>query len=200
MIVRALLLPCLLLSLACDGDEKATSSDKATAEAKTPEKPVDADKRAEAKKAVDAIATAARDIRPVLATAAIVELDQAGLPPSLVEGLKAITQSPPDMRAAMLAKSLSENMGLLDEVCGSDARALMQSLATMDPASRDAALWNGCNMERHGVMTESDRAGSDPLLAMVAHMVFVHVSKKRTLSDEERSLLATMMIRAETSP
>ncbi|PRP97878.1 hypothetical protein ENSA5_31110 [Enhygromyxa salina] len=200
MSFRALLLPCLLLSVACDGDEKAKSSGEPTAEAKAPEKPVDAGKQGEATKAMDAIATVAPDMRPALATAAIVEIDKAALPPSLVEGLEAITESDPDMHEALLAKSLFENPGLLNEVCGSDAKALMQSLATMDPAGRDAALWKGCNMERHGVMTEADRAGSDPLLALVAHMVFIHLSKTRTLSSEERSLLTTMMLEVEASP
>lgn len=197
---RALLLPCLVLSLACDGDKAPTPSDNPATEENGTAKPIDTKKQAEAKKAKDAIVTAPAEMRAVLAAAAIAELDQAALPASLVEGLKALTHAPPDMRATLLAKSLSENLGLLEEVCGSDGKQLMQSMATMDPAGRESALWEGCDMERHGVISKSDRAVSDPMLALFAHMVFVHVSKARTLSEDERSLLTSMMLKGETSP
>lgn len=200
MSLRALLLPCLMLSLACDGDEAATPSDTPAAQEKGTAKPIDTKKQAEAKKAKDAIVTAPAEMRAVLAAAAIAEIDQAALPASLVEGLKSLTNAPADMRAMLLAKSLSENSGLLEEVCGSDGKRLMQSLATMDPASRESALWEGCDMERHGVISKSDRAVSDPTLALFAHMVFIHVSKERTLSEDERSLLKSMMLKGETSP
>lgn len=189
-----------MLSLACDSDEAPTSSDTPATEEKGSAKPVDAKKQAEAKKARDAIVTAPAEMRAVLAAAAITEIDQAALPPSLVEGLKSLTNAPAEMRARMLAKSLSENSGLLEEVCGPGAKRLMQSLATMDPAGRDSALWNGCDMERHGVISKSDRTVSDPMLTLFAHMVFIHVSKERTLSDDERSLLKSMMLKGEASP
>ena len=187
-----------MLSVACDDKEPSASSDAPTAAEDA--KPIDATKQAGAKKANDAIATVPPEMQATLATAAIVEIDKAALPASLVEGLDAISQAPPDMRAAMLAKSLSENMGLLKEVCGPEANTLMQSMATMDVSGRDAALWKGCDMERHGLISTSDRAGSDPLLALVAHMVFLHVGKDRTLSGDERSLLKAMMLKGETTP
>ncbi len=199
MNLRVLLLPWLILPLACDSKEAPASSDAAPA-AKDAAKPVDTTKQAEAKKAKDAIATAPPAMQAKLATAAIVEIDKTAIPASLVEGLEAITQAPADMRAAMLAKSISENMGLVREVCGPDAATLLQSMATMDLSGRDAAMWNGCDMERHGLISKSDRAGFDPLLALVAHMVFLHVAKDRTLSPDERSLLKAMMLRGETTP
>ena len=189
-----------MLSLACDGDEAPTPSDTPATQEKGSAKPIDTKKQAEAKKATDAIVTAPAEMRAVLAAAAITEIDQAALPASLVEGLKSLTNAPADMRAMLLAKSLSENSGLLEEVCGSEGKRLMQSLATMDPTARESALWKGCDMERHGVISKSDRAVSDPMLALFAHMVFIHVSKERTLSEDERSLLKSMMLKGETSP
>lgn len=187
-----------MLSFACENKEAPASSDAPTAAEAA--KPIDAAKQADAKKATDAIAATPPEMQAKLATAAIVEIDKAALPGSLVEGLEAITQASPDMRAALLAKSISENTGLLKEVCGPEAMSLMQSMGTMDLSSRDAAMWNGCDMERHGLISKSDRAGSDPLLALLAHMVFLHLAKDRTLSPDERSLLKAMMLQGEATP
>ena len=199
MSLRVLFLMCVTLPAACESDE-TPSSDTPTAQAQEAAKHIDPTKQAEAKKARGALANATPQAQASIATAAIIEIDGAALPAPLVEGLHAITQSAPDMRATMLAKSLSENMRLLEEVCGPEASALMRSLGTMDVSGRDTALWDGCDLERHGLISKPDRTGSDPLLAVVAHMVFLHLGKNRKLSQDERSLLRTMMHRGETTP
>lgn len=197
--LRALLLPCLMVPMACDSNKTPEHSDTAAGE-KGAAKPVDTTKQAAAKMAKKAIAGAPAEMQAKMAAAAIAEIDKASLPASLTEGLEAITAAPADMRATLLAKSLSENLGLLKEVCGPDAKALMTSLATQDPSGRDKALWEGCELERHGLISTSDRAASDPLLAVLAHMVFLHVGKDRNLSNEERSLLQAMMLKGQTRP
>lgn len=196
---RALLLLCLMVPPACDGNKTPERSDTAAGE-KEAAKPVDATKQAAAKKAQDAIGGAPADMHAKLATAAVMEIDKASLTASLTEGLEAITDAPADIRAKLLAKTFSESMGLLKEVCGPDAEALMKSLAVQAPSGRDQAMWEGCELERHGLISTSDRAALDPLLALLGHMVFLHLGKGRTLSNEERSLLKAMMLKGETRP
>ena len=195
----------LLLSSACEGEETPQASGDSAgadpaAETKAAANAVDPEKQAAAKKARDAIAAAPVPMQGKLAAAAMAEVDAASLPPSLLEGLEALTNAPPDMQATLLAKSLSENMELLDEVCGTDARALMQSLAGMAPAERDHALWKACSLERHGLLEASDRPTSDPMLALFAHMIFIHAGKQRTLSEDERALLKLMMAKVDPTP
>ncbi len=202
MFFRALSCACLLL-LACESDaatasSKADGSKPATSPDPEPSKPalpsVDA---GAAKQAVEALEAAAPNQKPVIAAAALAELEAKRLPPSLIEGLEAISQAPPDQRAMLLAKSISTNIALLDQACGTDARKLMGSMATMAPATRDDVVWSKCNLLPHGLMQESDRATSDPLLAMVAHMVLMHLESGGGASDDEKTLMKMMMKRTE---
>ncbi len=206
MLSRTLLVACLLLPPACETEEKSqTSADgageaDAAPETKAAAKLVDPEKQAGAKRALEAIASAPTDMKPTLAAAAIIDINKPDLPASLLEGLEAVTNAPPDMRSMLLAKSLTENIKLLDEVCGTDARALMQSLAVMPPAGRDQALWDGCKLERHGLLEASDPPTSDPMLALFAHLVFIHAGKQRKLSEDERALLKLMTAKVEPTP
>lgn len=197
--LRAFLLLCVMVPLACDSKETPEQSATAPANSEAA-KPVDTKKQAAAKMAKDAIEDAPAEMQATLATAAVLEADKAALPASLAEGLEAITHAPADRRAVLLARSLSENLGLLREACGPDAETLMKSLASMDPSSRSNALWKGCNLERHGLISPSDRGTLDPLMTLISHMVFLHTGKTRTLSKEEQSLLRSMMLKGETRP
>ncbi len=156
--------------------------------------PVDA---ALAKQAVDALGSAVETQRPDLAARALTELEEGRLPDSLIEGFDALTSAPPDQRAALLAKSISTNIALLDDACGTDAAQLMQSLSAMAPDAREAAVWSECKLERHGIFEASERSGYDPMKAMVAHMAVVHLRKGGALSDDERALFRMMMVRTE---
>ncbi len=190
---------------ACDGSDstaasKPQASAEAAPEAKAPSPakkdalpPVDA-KEAEA--GATALAEASPQMQPPLAAKALAQLEAKRLPPSLIEGLDALTDAPADQRAMLLAKSISENIGLLDKACETDGRAMMTSMATVAPEARDAKVWQTCKFPRLGLVTEGDLANADPMLAMVAHMVFVHLDAGSTVSKAERTLLQTMMKKA----
>lgn len=209
--LRRLFLTASVLFFACDGDSAkppesaaptadASKDEPAPAEAAPTAKPsidmpaVDA---ALAKQAVDALQSAAEAQQPALAARALTELEKGRLPDPLIEGIDALVSAPPDQRAMLLAKSITTNIALLDEACGTDAAQLMQSLATMAPVARESAVWSECKLERHGVFEETERAGYDPMKAMLAHMAVVHLKKGGALSADERALLRMMMLKTE---
>lgn len=206
-----MLLSASVLLFACEGDsarpseskEPPSAASKDDVEAKPTPKPsidmppVDS---ALAKQAVDALPSAAEAQRSALAARALTELEKDRLPASLIEGFDALVIAAPDQRAVLLAKSISTNIVLLDEACGTDAAKFMQSLATMTPDGREAAVWSECKFERHGLLAEGERAGHDPMKAMLAHMALAHLQKGGPVSDDERALLKIMMIRTDEEP
>ena len=206
--VRRLLLSASLSLFACESDP-AKSSEKAkeTAAQSKDEPEADAVPKPSidippvdavlAKQAVDALPSAAEAQRPALAARALTELEKERLPATLIEGFDALVIAAPDQRAVLLAKSISTNIALLDEACGTNAAKFMQSLATMTPDGREAAVWSECKFERHGVLAEGQRAAHDPMKAMLAHMAFVHLKKGGPVSDHERTLLKMMMVRSD---
>lgn len=202
-----MLLTASVLLFACEGDSakpsesKQASASNGSAEAAPKPSidmpPVDA---ALAKQAVDALPSAAVAQRSALAARALTELEKDRLPASLIEGLDALVIAAPDQRAVLLAQSISTNIALLDEACDTNAAKFMQSLATMTPDGREAAVWSECKFERHGLLAEGERAAHDPMKAMVAHMALAHLQKGGPVSDDERALLKKMMIRSDEEP
>lgn len=179
-----------LFLLACGGSKEAPENEPAPKAEPAPDVP--ALDQAGAKRAVEALKSAAPEVQPRLAAVALAELEAGRVPASLVEGLEAAEKVSPDMVAMVLAQAISQNLALLDEACGRDGAALMKSLATMDVEARDQAVWDGCSFERHGLMTEADRSRFEPTMAILAHMVVVAVGR---VSEEEKALLRAMMVR-----
>ncbi|MEM6293018.1 MAG: hypothetical protein AAGA54_17210 [Myxococcota bacterium] len=200
---RRLLVSLLLISLgACDGSEakpdakaEAKSDAKAEAKSEAPAKketlPAVDEKAAESWAA--SLAETPADESSIVAMKALAKLEVDRLPTSMVDGIVAVTEGPPDARAVLLAKSMGENMELLDKACDTDGRKLMRSLATVAPEARDSKVWETCKFPRLGLVTEGDLANADALMGMMAHMIFVHLDAGSTVSKPERTLLQAMM-------
>ena len=170
---------CLALIFgACGGDEakpgdskEAKAGDSNDAKAKLP--PVDAKAVGDAVKAFEGIAA---DQHAVFAAMALSELEKARLPASLIEGLGALKSVAPDQRSLVMAKTIAENIKLLDKACDTDAAELMASIATTSPDDRHELVWNTCKLERHGLVTKAETVSSEPVATMVAHMIYMHLS------------------------
>ena len=172
---------CLALTRgACGGDEAKSG------EAKSKLPPVDAKAT---KNAVEALTHASSDVRPKLAAAALAEVEEPRLPSSLHEGLETLTSVAPDQRSVLLAKTIAENIELLDKACDTDAAELMRTISSIAPEERHKLVWDTCKFERHGLMTAADAAGAEPGTTMLAHMVYVHLAAGGPVSDDEKSLI-----------
>jgi len=151
---------------------------------------------AEAHKAVEAIASASEEQKPRLAAKALEELESERLEEQQLKMFAALDAGP-EQRAVLLARSISENITLLDEACGTDARRLMSTLATMPPDSREQAIWDGCRFERHGLVEAGKRPELDAMMAIVAHIAFMRLRAGGDVSEPEQTLLKTMMQRVD---
>ncbi len=128
----------------------------------------------------------------MFAAVALAELEKPRLPASMVEGLDALKSVAPEQRALVLAKTIEKNIELLDEACDTDAAELMRTLATASLDDRPKMVWDTCKLERHGLLTAADRASAEPIAAMVAHMVYVHLAEGGPVSDDEKALLTAL--------
>lgn len=179
----------------CDNDAETSAPPSKTAaepDGATPP-PAEEGSGPNAKLAADAakaVKSVPAEHRSALAARALVEIEKDRLPASLVEGLESLADAPAEMRAVLLAKSISANLSLLDKACDTNAAELMTSLSSMAPDARAQKVWSTCKLERHGIMTEADRATSDPMLALVAHMVAMKIG---TPSEDEKTVLRGLM-------
>ena len=151
--------------------------------------PVDA---VQAEKLGSALRSVDGEVAPELASAGLAELEAGRLPPSFIEGLQAITRAPPDQRAMLIAKSLSENVVMLNHLCG-DGVGVMRSLATLAPEQRGDALFDGCKLADHGLVDRAAMAKRDGMMVLMGHLVFDHLSRGGPLHPGERAAIEAMI-------
>lgn len=140
---------------------------------------------------VKSLAAAAEDQRPLLAARALVELENARLGPSFIAGLDGFVAADPAFRAQTVAKAISENIVMLDAVCGTGSDKFMRSLGMMSPEQRKSALWDRCKFAEHGLVSEAEGKAAEPLAIILAHMAYVYL-KAHDISDDETTLLKTL--------
>lgn len=156
--------------------------------------PLDA---AAAKTANEAIASAESSMRPAIAAAALVELEAARFDASFIDGLRALSQAPPEMRSQLLAKTISDNLSLVDDACEGDARDMMKELATMDPAGRRAHLAKACNFARLGLADAAALDRADPMMSIIAHTMYARVKAAGDVDPNEKQLFVLLLTPAE---
>lgn len=186
------LLLCGVFLFGCDDKAKPASeeSKKADASPTTPKieplPKLDADGAA---KAVEAIAGASEEMQGKLAAVALAELEVQRLGPSFVAGLNAMAQAAPDQRAMLVAKSIQENIDMLDLACEADGAKTMGSLGSVDVTQRQAVLWDSCKFEKLGLISKDVGMKSDGISAILAHMAFAKLKKHGATDPNERKLL-----------
>ncbi|MGB1017268.1 MAG: hypothetical protein ACPG4T_24235, partial [Nannocystaceae bacterium] len=173
-----LLLPLLL---ACDAKTepvkpKPATPTKASQTAPEPAKKalpeVDAKGLAEG---VKSLAVASEDERPLLAARALVILEKDRLGASFIAGIDGLVEADPAYRARIVSQAITENLGMLDAVCGAGSDKFMASLATMAPEQRDEALWERCKFAKNGLIGEAEGKAAEPLAIILAHMAYAHL-------------------------
>lgn len=195
---------CVAVLSGCDDKAKSASdagAKKSGEEASEPKveplPKLDADA---AKRAVDAIESASEEMKGKLAAAALAELEVQRLGPSFVAGLNALTQAAPDQRAMLVAKSIEQNIAMLDEACEGDARKTMGSLATVAATERQAVLWKACEFEKLGLVSKDVGMQADGIGTILAHMAFAKLKKHGESDPNERKLLVLMATAKEEEP
>ncbi len=202
--LRLPLLLCIAALASCDDKTKSASEpgdDDPKASASKPDvdqlPKLDTDAAA---RAVDAIESASEDMKGKLAAAALAELEVQRLGPSFVAGLDALTQAAPDKRAASVAKSIEQNVGMLDDACEADGRKTMGSLATLDASERQVALWKACKFEKLGLVSKDVGMKADGTATILAHMAFAKLKKHGESDPNERKLLELLAATSEEKP
>jgi hypothetical protein len=147
----------------------------------------------------EALPMAQPDIRGVMAATALAEIEKERLPGPFLEGLEAIGQAPPDQRSMLLAKALSESLPMLNHLC-ENGIALMKSLAEMAPEQRGPAIFDGCEMQAHGLVTREQMASRDPMMVLMGHLVFDHLSRGGELHAGERAAIEAMVGTSAPAP
>jgi hypothetical protein len=94
------------------------------------------------------------------------------LPAGLKAGVQAIQSAPPDRRAMLVEKSISESIPQWVGACpgGID---VFQRLATMAPATRVLHAFKACKVDRFGVKMSD--LGTPPQLSLMGLMIAQHV-------------------------
>ena len=147
-----------------------------------------------ARRATAALEEVAPEQRGLLAAKALSELERARLGPEFAEGLDALTTVAPDQRALVSAKIIEKHMDRLDLVCEADAAQTMRSLALISPDDHHAAVWAACDFGRHGLVTEEESRGADPIGSMVAHMAYGYLATHGPVTPEEKALLRALAL------
>ncbi|KIG12334.1 hypothetical protein DB30_01566 [Enhygromyxa salina] len=181
--------------VACDKSKEKAPASAATGEAEAKPKADLEMPEVDAKAASElgeALKSADAHARPVLAAVGLAETERDRLPDPFIEGLEALQNTPPEMRAQLLAKALSESMSMLDHMCG-DGRKLMQSLATIAPDQRGVAIYEGCGLEKHGLLTKADMSARDGMMVLMGSLVFDHLSRGGELHAGERAAVEAMV-------
>jgi hypothetical protein len=196
---RCFLLTCTLgaCSPGSDATEHAAASPVAQG---ADEKPVPANSDALELPPVDAVAASdlaaalpqvSVEQRGRLAARGLFEIEGSRLPAAFNDGLKAITEAPPDMRAVLLSRALADSLPMLDHLCG-DGRSLMRSLAEMPPAGRGPALFDGCELGARGLVSREAMGGRDEMMVLMAHLAYDHLSRGGPLHPGERAAIEAM--------
>ena len=194
----ALALSLLTVAPACDKDKGDASgaSGASGANDEAASSKADLDMPAVDEKGANSLGEALKNAedhqRPLLAVVGLAEIEGGRLPPPFIKGLDAIQNAPPEMRAQLLAKALSESMSMLDHLCG-DGRKLMQSLATMAPEQRAVAIYEGCSLDKQGLLTKAEMNSRDGMMVLMGSLVFDHLSRGGELHAGERAAVEAMV-------
>lgn len=145
---------------------------------------------AAAARALDAVAGAPPEVRKVLATAGLAELEAGRLDADFLAGWKAVAEAAPEFRSRLAAKAILDNVDMLDEACEAEGAAVMRELAAAAPGQKAELMWTKCGLERHGLVDAGAAKAADASALTLAHMAFAHIEARGGVTAEERELLA----------
>ena len=114
-----------------------------------------------------------------------------GIVRAMVEGPK----GDPAQRATIYAAAIGDNMRFTKLSCP-DAEKIFSSMATMSPADRGRAVYQGCGYAKLDLVTEAEMTAAMQTVgpsAMVAASVFVWLTDHGMAKTEAKSLARGMM-------
>lgn len=150
--------------------------------------------------AVAAIEQGPPEAASKIAALGLVQIERGRVSASLLKGLEDIISVSPEHRSQLFAKTVTENLGLLNAACAFDAEALMERLSTESPENRIRIVWDDCKFEKHGLITQDMALQSNLEGLLIAHMIYARVASAGPLDENERTLLVTLTAQPSPTP
>lgn len=183
-----------LLVGACQG---APGDDAAkVAETKTADAGIDADTAKKLAQAREALATVADEDRNLAAGKGLAYAEEERLSKKVVDALGNVPRAPADQRLMLATNPISDVAPrlALERLCAGKAADVLPEVAKAPPAEQVALVWDGCALERAGLVSRAEADTSDVGTLVLAHLVLEMVRAKGGLVDDERELLRVLVI------
>lgn len=140
----------------------------------------------------DNLASVPDESRAQLAAAALLECEKYRLPQDMLNLLEAY-DVPSEQRASAIFDAIQENMSEWRLVCPNDGDVVIHSLASAHPEMRASVLFEACDLQRLGLIEESDVGQSDYVSLIVAHLLWDYLKRYNALSEMEKVLIRAML-------
>jgi len=194
--VRAVAIALSLLGLGCPASPTDEASGDGPAKSEPKHEPaaptlpaVNAEAASQVREALEEVDV---QMRGPLAAQALAELERGRLPDSLCDGLESLAQAPPDQRAMLVSKAISENLPVLHHLCGDESIKMMKSLAQVEPEQRGEIIYQTCELGTHGYVQRTQIGDVDAISMLLAHMVHDHLQRNGELHAGERAAIAAL--------
>ncbi len=190
-----------LLACACGGTKPneappAKTATVAKVPADDPGAAVDDARAKQLAEATRALASVAAEERALVAGAALAEAEAGRLPPELIEAFGSVQNVAPERRSMIAMKAVAAPIMLvaLQELCAGKGPETLSRVAEVAPNEKHALVWDGCKLERIGLVTRAEAERSELGQLVLAHLAHLLLGKLGGPTPDELALLRAFVL------